>query len=784
MLAVIVAACCLVSGHVNAPSGAPLVGAHVTTTRTQATGTDSDSTGKFSLELPPGDYQVNITARGYASVSVDVTVDHDTAVAVTLEPLDAGTLRTIGTVSVDGRLTPIRGTVPSITLTRGDYERLGTDSVTEGLMSIPSVTFAHPAGAAATSFETIALRGPDPSETLIALDGQLLNDANTGDIDLSRFPIEAFSSANITEGLGPQDSEGSNTIGGALNLVALRPTKDPHFTFNESIGSFGMTDFWANDTGTRGKLGYAVALDTYHEAGHINESQTIYAPGLAPDSGPACVNCGTLTHLGSSIASRSALVNLAWTFNQNTDVTARVFSLGNMRDNSAAVNGLDFNAGDPAYGVFIGSGNQTIAQNIRAYQLRGRTALGAGELVGELSTSNNAVDVEGGVASPMYDVLHQDTRSNASLSWGRTFDTSDYAVGGYERYETFWFLDPAGNKPGLNQTIYNMFARGTAQVGKELKLSGSVFESHYTTFGSNLDWRFGAVYDAGPTTTLRASAGTGFRAPLMIERYVFPVGTGQLIPDANGVYLGQGNPHEVPEHATEFELGGSHRFSSDATLDVSLYRTNLRDPIENYYPIASVALTPNPCAGNTPTVVVQYTGCVSFPINVGNVVYQGAEIRFSQKFPKEHVFLNAMYGLNVAYPVNLGSTISNPTSGGYLVNNAQFLNIPQQQGSLELDWAKDDWHAGAVAQFRGNNNEFHTGPFTIFNVAAGTKINPVLDVTIVGTNIFDAGAGRYTLFGGGMPYRGLVAGGGIGNLPTDRLVTEPFGLKLVMTMRY
>src|SRR5579862_893677 len=206
MFAAVLAACCMVSGQVNASSGVPLADAHVTAHRTDSKNTTTDAVGKFSLDLAPGDYQVDVAARGYASVSVDLKVDHDAAMVVTMEPLDLGSLRVIGTVSVDGRLAPVRGTIPSVNKTRADYERLGQAGVAEGLMAIPSVTFAHPAGASATSFETIALRGPDPSETLIALDGQLLNDANTGDTDLSRFPIEAFSSANITEGLGPQDS--------------------------------------------------------------------------------------------------------------------------------------------------------------------------------------------------------------------------------------------------------------------------------------------------------------------------------------------------------------------------------------------------------------------------------------------------------------------------------------------------------------------------------------------------------------------------------------------------
>jgi len=100
------------------------------------------------------------------------------------------------------------------------------------------------------SVAVAALRGPDPSETLITLDGQLLNDANTGDVDLSRFPVAAFTALDVTEGLGPADREGSNTIGGAVNLVSLRPTKDPHFAFSSGGGSFGYSEQWVNATGS------------------------------------------------------------------------------------------------------------------------------------------------------------------------------------------------------------------------------------------------------------------------------------------------------------------------------------------------------------------------------------------------------------------------------------------------------------------------------------------------------------------------------------------------------
>lgn len=768
MHALLLAVCCMVSGQVHAASGVPLVGAHVVLRGSTTAEATTNARGAFSTNAPPGDYRLSASVRGYVPAAIDLKLDHDSTVDVALEALDAPTLRTIAAVTVDGRLAPERGTIPSVTISRSDFERRAENLVIQGLMLIPSTTFSHPDGGGSNTISVVSLRGPDPSETLVALDGQLLNDGNTGDLDVSRLPVAAFSAVDVTEGLGPQDGEGSNTIGGALNLVSLRPTKDPHSAFSIATGSYGYNEQWANSTGTSNRLGYAFALDNQHESGVVNQSVEL---NVASTPAP-------LTPLGSTVAANSALANLTWSFSQNADISARVFTLGNVRDQSSSINGLSNDA-------FVGPGLQTLAQNIRAYQIRGRSPLGAGELTAELSTNNDTVTIDGNVSSPMYDVVHTDKRSNEELAWGRSFETSEYSIGGYSRYESLRFIDPSGAYTPLGQNIASYFARGGWQPTKELQLNAGVYASRYSTFGSNLDGRFGAILNTDPSTAYRFSVGTGFRAPLLIELYPFPLS--QLSPDGNGVYLGQGNPNEHPEHATEYELGVSHRFSSDSTFDVSLYRTNLRDPIENYYPLAFADaggclanLNPTPPNPADPR-------CFSYPINVGNVVYEGAELRFVQRFAPEHLFLTAQYGLNVAYPFNFGSTISNPTSGGNLVNNEQFLGIPQQQGSLELDYAKDNLHASMSAAFRGNNNEFHQGPLTLINASAGVLVNKTTDITVAGTNLFNDGAGRYTVFGGGVPYRGVVSQDAQGNpiygpLPTDRYVTQPFGLKVLVTV--
>lgn len=791
----ILAACCIVSGHVHSAEGDPIAQAHIVMRGTTTIETTSDMRGDFSIHANPGTYAMHASERGYSSVAIaTVNVDHDVTIDVALEPIDAPTLRTIGTVYVDGRLATVQGAVPSIALTRADSTRLGQSRAAEGLMAVPSVTFSHPDGGAATAIAAVSLRGPDPSETLIALDGQLLNDANTGDVDVSRFPVAAFTSAHITEGLGPQDTEGSNTIGGAIDFVSLRPTKDPHVAFSVAAGSFGSSEGWANLTGSHGKFGYALAASNQQQSGYVNQNERIFTKGVAPDCGSATpVNCPAPTHLGSTLASRSGLINLAWAFSQHADVSLRYFGLGNVRDESGAINGIDGDPTSPTFGRFVGPGNQTLAQDIRAYQLRGRTALGAGELSAELSASNNDVNVVGGTSNPMYDVIHKDKRSSGSLTWSRAFEHSSFAFGALSRYENFLFIAPppsvgtANGAPVLGQSISSFFARDEFDATDRLSVTASAFASRYTTFGSQLDGRLGFIFAATPSTSLRFSAGTGFRAPLLIERYLFPYS--QLAQDANGVWMGQGNATERPEHATEYELGASRRFGPEATLDVSLYRTNLRDAIENFYPLALATSAGSPCNPAINTVASPNAACTSYPINVGNVVYQGAEIRFGQRFPKQHLFLLAQYGLNIAYPSHFDASVANPTSGGELVNGQQFLHIPQQQGSLQLDWAKDAWHVSTQAIFRGNNNELNRAPFTVVNAAAGTTFaGGRFDLTLAGTNLFNDAAGRFTVFNAGVPYRGLVEGASagsvtFGNLPTDRYAIEPAALRLIFTVK-
>ncbi len=809
MLGVLVAACCLIGGTIHTPTGAPIAQAQVTISGPQRAAATSDAKGQFGLSIPPGRYALTVVAHGFATVTVNTgDVVEGSRFDVVLEPTDTPKLRTIGEVTANGGFTLNRNVIPEMDVSRSQMDALGYGQTLQALQEIPSVIVTRPDAGAPTTPAVVSLRGPDPSEAMVTLDGQLLNDGNTGDVDLSQFAVPAFNSVSVTEGLGPTDLEGSNTFGGAVNFVSLRPTLEDHLNLSTSVGSYGMSQSWINATGTIGKLGYAFAGDSYHQGGQVNENDLVVPANnlpiyCGPQTKTKTPNCPFFTHLGSTISAMLGLVNLDYFFSQRSDVGFRLFTLGDNRDESSALNGIAGNsscvfsgpgpacgfgpsgssdatqAPNPVYGDHVGQGSATFAQSIRAYDAYSRTPLGSGTLTADFYAGDNNIDFQGGGISP-YDVAHLDTRYNEGLSWGRSFDAGEFSFGAYLRQEA---LSGLGIDQTLSQSIGSYYVRGAQQIGSSTRISAGLFDANYTTFGNSLNWRLGLSQDIGTTSVARFSVGTGFRPPLLAELLFFPpvLVDGKLQPnpaagpmDSNCV-APNGNPNENPEHATEYELGFSHLFSSTSNLDVSIYRSNLRDTIENYYP-----------GGGAETFCNSKLGfAYEIPINIGNAVYEGAEARYKQRFPRQNLTMTLSYGLNVAYPYALGPWVSNPTSGGTLVDNQQFLGVPQQQGSAVFTWAQHDWHASTAFTFAGNNNTLNQPPYTLFDLAVGKNFDRV-DITVAGTNIFNSAAGPFTRYDAGTPYPGLYStsnnGQYLANYPTDALYVQPASVKFIVTL--
>ena len=153
-------------------------------------------------------------------------------------------------------------------------------------------------------------------------------------------------------------------------------------------------------------------------------------------------------------------------------------------------------------------------------------------------------------------------------------------------------------------------------------------------------------------------------------------------------------------------------------------------------------------------------------------------------FPRLNLTATLSYGLNVAYPYALGPWVSNPTSGGTLVDDQQFLGVPQQQGSVMLIWARNGWHASTALTFAGWNNTLEPAAVHPGRRGARQKLRAHRPYDC-GDQHFQRRLRPVYALRCGVPYRGLYTGPSnsqyLANYPTDALNIEPAAVKFIIT---
>ncbi len=87
------------------------------------------------------------------------------------------------------------------------------------------------------SFSTVSLRGASSEQVLIYLDGVPLNDAAGGGVDLSAIDLEQLERIEIFRGATPLELGGAS-LGGAVNLVTAKATRETAGNLKAAAGSF------------------------------------------------------------------------------------------------------------------------------------------------------------------------------------------------------------------------------------------------------------------------------------------------------------------------------------------------------------------------------------------------------------------------------------------------------------------------------------------------------------------------------------------------------------------
>ncbi len=431
--------------------------------------------------------------------------------------------------TVEGALAPVT------VVTRRDIENSQASNVIELLNRTPGLQATNNGGAG--SHSSIYLRGTTSAQTLVLLDGQKINSANTGTSPLHYLDPEQIERIEIVR--GPRSSlYGADAIGGVVQIFTRQGKGDPKLSVKVGGGSRNTGEYSLNFSGKTEGIKYNLGTSFYETGGYDNT--LMVEDGDMDDD---------------AYRNKSVFANLSRKF--SNDVEAGVsfsHSEGKVEYDNNDVN--DY-IPDPyttqPYNVFRLTNISSYIAKTLSDNWDTRIQAGYTE---ELSRGNT-IDRSTGQSADSY---YSETESY-SASWQNDISWSeqqlltagiDYSK---EKYQGSTDYDENSRyNAGVFIQNISTFDRSDLQLG--LRQDKNEAYGYNTTGNASLGFTLPA------DLRLIASLGTAFRAPTMGDLY----------------YPGFSNPDLKPETAETAELELRGKFSK-GHWGVSIYQNNMEDMI-------------------------------------------------------------------------------------------------------------------------------------------------------------------------------------------------------------
>jgi vitamin B12 transporter len=445
------------------------------------------------------------------------------------------------TVTAERGPTALQRTGSAVTvIRREEIERANPASIMDVLRGQPGVFLTEAGGPGATS--DIRHRGANPNQTLVLIDGVRVNDPAqaSGEFDGALIAPALIERIEILR--GPQSAlYGSDAIGGVVNIITKRGAGKPGWALSIEGGSHGTINTSLSGSGRVGDWSFAVSgigqkSDGFSRYGHrigrlqgANNINGIRFGGFEPDGFSRFGGYGRLGYdPGTGFRAEFALLHAftrseqdagsglaaptATTFPDTPNVGRRTLSQASARFE------LDAMDGALTHMVLL-SATRTD---------RGFDSVTLGRVAGVLrETRRDTTDFVGDRLAAEYQATLRAGAFGTFIAGGRfereTADSfrSDILPTPRERVRTLSAAQDTGSA----------FALWRLPLGERLTLSLGGRHDKTTAMEGFSTWRATASYRIAETdTTLRASAGSGAKAPTLFQRFS-PIGTPDLMPE-------------------------------------------------------------------------------------------------------------------------------------------------------------------------------------------------------------------------------------------------------------
>ncbi len=200
-------------------TGEPLIAASVYL-KNMHIGAISDEEGNFCIKkVPPGEYYLVVDMIGFQNIEArQVKIEPGETVELQLE-LKQETIAFDECVTVTSTRGPSLVTeVPSSVsvVNTGAFKNQTAQNLAELLQDVAGVYVKDQGGLGGS--KTLSLRGSTAGQVVVLLDGQRINNPQTGQVDLSTLSMEGVKRVEVVRG-GNSALYGADAVGGVVNII-------------------------------------------------------------------------------------------------------------------------------------------------------------------------------------------------------------------------------------------------------------------------------------------------------------------------------------------------------------------------------------------------------------------------------------------------------------------------------------------------------------------------------------------------------------------------------------
>jgi vitamin B12 transporter len=564
-------------------------------------------------------------------------------------------------------------------ITAKEIEEKNAHTVLELLKTVPGL-FVTSTGGMGTS-ASVFIRGADSKNTLVMLDGIVLNDPSSANrsADLSDINLDQVERIEVVRG-AMSVMYGSNATAGVINIITRKGGKDPEVTASVEGGSYGTWKTGGHASGATDKLTYAVSGSYLSRDGF----------SIADKDNPRIPQNGN-TDEKDGYDNLTLSGNLGFEFNDDFTLSS------SLRYVDAQVDLDDYEGGytgdnitstwvpDPVTGAWVNTPvpnpDGPTYKRSESERLMGqvginnRFARGRVESILSYKFTRSDLQAYDNDNLPWYDYQG----ATDEFSWQGNIDFENHVLSFGTGYFNEAMESLSSGVADIDTHTLSYWLQDQLFVGESLVLIAGARLDDHQSFGRKTTFRIAPAYEIPSTgTRLKASFGTGFRSPSLYE-----------------LFSAYGNPDLEPEKSRGWDLGVEQGFLDDQlTLGVTYWEMDFENRIDYDMLISKY----NQLEGDTETRGVEISAAwtplkdLFFNLNYTYTHTRDPEGNPLVRRPENQVGLTASYRFLEKWQVGMdarwvGERAASPYAkdkDGLLVNTLDDYTVVNLSGSCDI----------------------------------------------------------------------------------------------------